>query len=207
MTNEEHLQRHIKIAKALGEMFSPLLEVSVLDYRDPLHAVKMVDNGFITGREVGDKLDEIDSARLSGSGAPDMLVNFIGENSRGQQLRTSSLAIRNDTGELIGALSLKFETSYLAQFAKFLEQFIGEGASLTVPKEQIGAPEDELRDAIETIIIRRHWQSKSLSNAEKKEIVVELQQTGHFNKRGAVTTVAKELRLTRPSVYQYLKSS
>ena len=99
MNNETIFERYILLADVLGQMFQNVLEVVVHDFKDLDHAIIHIVNGHISGRSLGGPVSEINLRRLLEQDQfPDKLVNFSSRNSRGQQLKSSSLAIRDDQG-------------------------------------------------------------------------------------------------------------
>jgi predicted transcriptional regulator YheO len=67
----------------------------------------------------------------------------------------------------------------------------------------MSTPREDIKEAITYYIMSRNWNAQTLSYADKREIVEYLYKNGYFKSRGAVTIIADELGLTRPSVYNY----
>lgn len=210
---EEHgaiLAHYVNVAQVLGEMFAPVLETVVHDLRQPDQSIIAIYNGHLTGREVGGSATNL-GRRLMKGDFPDVLVGYENESPNGQKMKSSSLAIRDDSGKLIGVLGLNLDTSYFDQFKTFIEQFISSKQSeyVATPErfnttpEGMATPKEDIRNAIDRYITSRNWNARTLSYRDKREIVEHLYQNGYFKSRGAVTIIAKELGLTRPSVYNY----
>lgn len=204
------LAHYVNMAQALGEMFAPILETVVHDLRQPDNSIIAIYNGDLTGREVGGEATNLGRRLLEGD-FPDVLVGYENESPNGQKLKSSSLAIRGNDGELIGVLGLNMNVSYFEQFGSFIEQFISNKQSthVSVPEDfkstpvELKTPKEDIREAISHYITARNWNTHTLSYANKREIVEHLYRNGHFKSRGAVTIIADELGLTRPSVYNY----
>ena len=204
------LQNYVRLSRALGEMFAPILEVVVYDLRNPDRAVVGIANGHITGLKLGDSAPELERRRCFEKDVPDELVSYSAEGPRGQQLKSSSVAIRGAEGALVGSLALNFDVTYFSHLGQFVEQFISNEQNPYVDRDDVpgvGTPKEEIRSAIQEFLISRNLQASALSSADKKEIVKHLHALGHLNMRGAVTIIAKELRLTRPSIYHYLREA
>lgn len=205
------LAHYVNIAQVLGEMFAPVLETVVHDLRDPEHSIIAIYNGHLTGREVGGSATNLGQRLMQGD-FPDVLIGYENESPNGQKLKSSSLAIRDENDELIGVLGLNLDISYFDQFRKFIEQFISSEHSKYVQAperfngttpEGMSTPKEDIRNAIDRYITSRNWNTRTLSYADKREIVEHLYKNGYFKSRGAVTIIANELGLTRPSVYNY----
>lgn len=204
------LAHYVNVAQVLGEMFAPVLETVVHDLRQPERSIIAIYNGQLTGREVGGAATNLGRRLLEGD-FPDVLVGYENESPNGQKLKSSSLAIRDQDGELIGVLGLNLDVSYFEQFHVFIEQFISSQQSehVTAPErfnttpEGMSTPKEDIRRAIDRYITSHGWNARTLSYRDKRQIVEHLYQSGHFKNRGAVTIIAQELGLTRPSVYNY----
>ncbi|NBC86925.1 MAG: transcriptional regulator [Bacteroidetes bacterium] len=200
------LEHYVTIAETLGTMLAPILEVAVHDLRKPGSSIIAIYNGHLTGRNVGDGATDLGLRRLRGDDVPDAMVGYANESPDGTKMKSSSLAIRDDEGALIGALCLNLDISYFEQYGKFVQRLISTHESMHVDDgEDFGAtsPAEDIRDAIDQICLSNGWMGRSLSNDQKRTIVEFLYRQGHFKKRGAVTIMAEQLGLTRPSIYNY----
>ena len=207
--SDEHgdiLAHYVNMAQVLGKMFSPVLETVVHDLRKPESSIIAIYNGDLTGREVGDSVTSVAQKLMEGE-FPDMVVGYKNESPNGQKLKSSSLAIRDDD-ELIGVMGLNLDISYFDKYSKFIDQFISSHRSEYISEREhfkgsTDSPEDEIENAINRFIFSKNWNNRNLSYDDKREIVEFLYKEGYFNIKGAVTTIADKLGLTRPSVYNY----
>ncbi len=208
MNHQKIFQRYIQISDLLGQMFPNILEVVVHDFHDIDHAIIYIVNGHISGRLVGDPTSELNIRRLVEEGQfPDFLVNFTSRNPRGQQLKSSSLAIRDDQGKLIGAMCLHFDVSQFEQFQRFLQFFINTKVDATLGLNDFGAGltlDEEINKEIEAWQLQKGIFTSQLTYKDKQAIVEHLFHKGFFNKKAAITLIANSLQLTRQSVYNYL---
>ncbi|MCB0330287.1 MAG: PAS domain-containing protein [Bdellovibrionales bacterium] len=203
------LDRYKEVGKVVAQMFHPLLEVIVHDYRIPQNSVVAAFNAHITGREIGDPITSLGKERLAGEGSvPDTIVNYENETPDGRPLKSSSIAIRNDSGEYVGSLCFNFSTDILLDISHLIQSLVSTSEELPKPERfTVNTPREEIQNTIRSYIIDNAMQSKSLSGGDKQQIVEHLRNRGLFNQRGAVTLVAQELNLSRPSVYRYLQES
>lgn len=199
------LGHYVKIGEVLGEMFSPILEVVVHDLRHPDDSIIAIFNGHVTGRKAGGSATDL-GRRLMEGDFPDKVVGYPNESPSGASLKSSSLAIRGDNDELIGVLGLNLDTSYFEQIERFIEQFISTQGSRHVTESEhfeLTSPSEDIRDAIHDFLLARSWSTRTLSTADKREVVEYLFRSGYFKNRGAVSIIARELGLSRPSIYNY----
>lgn len=209
MNNERIFARYILLADLLGQMFQNVLEVVIHDFKDLDHAIIYIINGHISGRSLGGPISEMNLRRLLEEGQfPDKLINFSSRNSRGQKLKSSSLAIRDDQGRLIGAFCLHFDLSHFEQFQKFLDFFVSAEVDSIVGVNDFGAsqPHDqEIKEEIETWLLKKGLHTAQLTYHDKQSIVNHLYQRGCFKRKGAISIVANALQLTRQSIYNYIE--
>lgn len=209
MNNELIFARYIQLADVLGQMFRDVLEVVIHCFKDLDHAIIYIVNNHISGRSLGGPISEINLRRLLEEGQfPDMLINFSSRNSRGQPLKSSSLAIRDDQGKLIGAFCLHFDLSHFEQFQKFLDFFVNAKVDSFVGINDFGVnqPYDqEIKEEIETWLLKKGLHTAQLTYNDKQAIVNHLYQKGCFKRKGAISIVANALQLTRQSIYNYIE--
>lgn len=209
MENKNIFKRYILLAEVLGQMFQNVLEVVVHDFKNLDHAIIYIINGHISGRSEGGPVSEINLRRLLEEGQfPDKLINFSSRNNRGQQLKSSSLAIRDDQGKLIGAFCMHFDLSQFEQFQKFLEFFVSAKADSFVGINDFGASQpydQEIKREIDTWLFENNLLTAQLTYNDKQSIVDYLYQKGCFNRKGAISIVANVLQLTRQCIYNYIE--
>lgn len=211
---EEHgpvFGHYVYMAQVLSDMFAPVLETVVHDLQNPEESIIAIFNGHLTGRKVGDPATDL-GRQLKEGEFPDLVVGYENMSPNGQKLKSSSVAIRNENGDLLGVMGLNFDVSYFEQFGKFVEQFISGHRNEHVLQaehfhsmapQQVNTPHEDIKEAIDQYLIAKNWNTRILSNVEKRELVELLYQNGYFKNRSAVTIIANELGLTRTSVYNY----
>lgn len=202
-------QRYIQIAEVLGQMFPNILEVVVHDFSNLDQSVIFIVNGQVSNRTIGSNASELGLRRLLGNeNIPDILVNYTNITERGNRLKSSSLAIRNDKGKMIGAFCLNFDTAGLEYIHTLVNSLIKFEISPVVGETEL-APKasvmEELQQIIQDYLIQKNRVFSTLSSHDKQNLVDHLRQKGIFKQRGAVNAVANTLKLTRQSIYNYLK--
>ena len=210
MKNKEIFERYIQVADVLGQMFQDVLEVVVHDFTDLDRAVIHIVNGHISGRTVGCPASELNMRRLlEDEQFPDTIVNFSSRNSRGQHLKSSSLAIKNSENKIIGAFCLHFDISQFEFFQKFIEHFVNPKIHPLIGVNDFGASQPhskEIEEEIENWRLQRGLFNTELTYKDKQAVVAHLYLRGFFQKKGAISSIAKGLKLTRQSIYNYLQN-
>ena len=206
-TDREILAHYVKIGELLAEMFEPHLEVAVHDLRYPEHSIIAIFNGHITGRNIGEGTSDLGYEKVSGK-VPDKVVNYKNESPDGKPLKSSSLTIRNNKGDIIGSLGLNYDISVFDQFSNVLSIFTNtEENTITHGKEAFfyGNTKEDIHIAINHYKISNGLTNKVLSRKDKHDVIRFLIRGGHLNKRGAVAIIGEALSVTRPTVYKYIK--
>jgi predicted transcriptional regulator YheO len=166
-------------------------------------------NGHISGRSLGGPTSELNMRRLLGQEQlPDALVNYTSRNDRGQLLKSSSLAIRDSNGKMIGAFCLHLDISQFEQFQKFLEFFISSHNLSRLGINEFSnsqTQDDEFKQEIDQWMLQQGLFTAKLTYKHKQAIVEHLYQQGSFKKKGAISSIAANLQLTRQSIYNYLE--
>ncbi len=202
------IDRYIQLANLLGDMFPRVLEVVVHDFSDLDHSIVHIVNSHISGRKVGDGASELGIRRLlKKESIPDVLVNYTNQNSLGKQLKSASLAIRDDEGIMIGAFCLNFDNSHFEQFKTFLDGFINYEINSFVGTDDIKTKtrEGEVEKEIRAYQLKHNLTNITYKN--KQDIVSHLLNSGFFDKRGSISSAAEVLQLSRQCIYNYLNKS
>ena len=205
-TDQQILAHYVKVGELLAEMFEPHLEVAVHDLRYPEHSIIAIFNGHITGRNIGEGTSDLGYEKVSGK-VPDKVVNYKNESPDGKPLKSSSLTIRNNKGNIIGSLGLNYDISVFDQFSNVLSIFTNtEENTITHGKEAFfyGNTKEDIQIAINHYKISNGLTNKVLSRKDKHDVIRFLINGGHLNKRGAVAIIGEALSVTRPTVYKYI---
>lgn len=210
MDNQEIFKRYMQIADVLGQMFPNILEIAIHDFKDLDHSLIHIVGGHISGRTVGAPVSELNMRRLiEQDDFPDALINYMSRNFRGQTLKSSSLAIRDENGQVIGAFCMHFDLSQFEQFHKFLEFFLHTTPDPFVGLNDFGQSQpfsEEIHEEIKNWRLVNGLFSAPLTYKDKQAIVEHLSLRGFFKKKGAIPCIAQALQLTRQSIYNYLEN-
>jgi predicted transcriptional regulator YheO len=192
------IQQYFNIAKALEQLFYPQLEVVLHDIKQK--KVIYIGNNF-SNRELGDDsvLDDISfeiSKKIIG---PYEKINFDGN-----ILKSISIVLE-EKNEKKYLMCLNFDISVLNQLSNFIEIFIGKS---DYDRSASFMFKDDWREKI-NIYINNNLKEKgkvidSINKEEKKELIIDLQNKGAFNGKNSKDYVAKILKISRATVYNYL---
>ena len=204
-------QSIIQLLPGLSQMLGPHQEVILHDLRHPDSSIIGIC-GSVTGRTIGSPITNyvLQTLKTFGNSAPDR-INYRTETKDGKILRSSTLFIRDEQGVIIGCLCFNCDISpYLEVMERFqaLTSF-----NMVPPQEENDTVEehfamdvsDMMKNIVKKALEKRDVSTMGLSKAEKMQIVLELEESGVFNIRGAVEHVASSLHVSVPTIYNYLK--
>jgi predicted transcriptional regulator YheO len=191
------------IALFLGEQCEVLLH----SFETLNHSIIYIANGHVTGRKIGSPITDLGMKILQESTDSKRAVtgSYYSKTSDGKTLRSVTILIRNNAGRAIGMMCINMNMDMpLTDFLNLLGN----------PKSQVQLENTEnfvtnVDDLIKTALsetmssINNH---QKIPNHEKNKIIVnELIEKGIFDIRGAIDIVARELSLSRYTIYNYIR--
>ena len=198
------------LAKVLGEN----CEVVLHDVNDFENSIIAIENGYISGRKVGDALTDLalnilnDQEKLES----DYLTNYTGKTFDGKELKSSTYFIKEEE-EVLGMLCINIDVSKYIEARDLLNSFIGNQKNIEEKNDDQDFSEnftssiEELIDSmIENSIGNSEIPPQRMTAEEKKEITKKLDDKGVFLLKNSVSKVAKKLHTSDATVYRYLNN-
>jgi predicted transcriptional regulator YheO len=160
----------------------------------------------ISKRKVGDS-SPVTELGIDVKDFPDVFDPYYKTNWDGRQLKCTSVTIRDDAGEPIGLICLNFDTSVFQNMTVQLDKFLSLASAESLnPIEQFGENWQQQVLAFIEVFARKHDVAVSaLSKEQKAELVCEMYDHAFFNYRDAAAYVARQLGVSRTTIYNYLK--
>lgn len=195
-----------KIVQSLGKMFAPFCEVVLHDLRTPAQAIIAIENNF-SGRKIGDATTNVGLERVVNDAFPEVLQNYQNILPNGKVVKSTSIGIKNEEGHYIASICLNFDTSVFSQLNSQLAEFITTKTLTHTPTEQLRSlSSQEVEEAVSQFAHSKNETPQSLDKNQKRELILLLEEKGLLQLRNAISTVATLLGVTRPTIYNYLKS-
>lgn len=199
------------VVDAIARMFGPHCEVLLHSLEDLSKSIIKIANGQVTGRSVGSPITDLALKVLKNASASDddVVGSYYSKTRDGKVLKSVTTLIRNFSGRPIGFICINLNLS--APCVEFFPQFVPESEGIAAPvdnQENFVMNTEELihkylDDAFEEINQRREISSLS----KNKLIVAELFSKGAFDIKGSIDLVAKELGVSRYTVYNYIREA
>jgi len=183
-------------------------ELVLHDFKDVSHSLVAIE-GLVTGRSVGSPLTDMILKVIRREKDPQDLLNYQSHTIDGRPMRSSTLFIRDSGGKLIGCLCVNRDLSKWVVVRELLNDFyetrpLGSQIPPDTHETFVQDVEELLMGTINEVISLGQKPVKDMEKADKIRVVRELDARGMFLIRGAVETVAKVLRVTRYTIYNYL---
>ena len=202
-TEKEYLLDFVsRLVDALGQTFGKYCEIVVHDFNSPESSIIAIANGSLTGRKVGDTLDALGFQLLKNHPAADLL-NYRTKTKEGKELRSSSVFLRDDKGQIFGALCVNVDISALLKAQEWVQEALG-SASTTIDERFEHSVDEVLETLIQNAISSIGKNPPDMTREEKVAIVAYLEAKGAFLIRYSVERVAELLGMTKYTIYNYL---
>lgn len=204
------LETLVTVAKGIANTFGPSCEVVVHDLSKPKTSVIAVFNNTVTGRKVGEGIrDLILTVLRSPDFKDDMLANYQSVTSEGKSIKCTTIVVRNNEKDVVGALCINTDLSSFVATKKFFDDFT-RTHNLTPPEDKVVNVKnadvlDILDHLIQSTIKETGKLVEQMSKDDKAQVIKYLDEKGTFLVRGSVNWVAKKLGMSRNTVYSYLE--
>ncbi|WP_068471460.1 helix-turn-helix transcriptional regulator [Candidatus Protochlamydia phocaeensis] len=203
---EQELSQELRIyqplIEALVKLFHPFVEVAVHDLKAG-KIVALYHN--ISQRKVGDPTP-LQELRIETSQFPAYFEPYYKRNWDGRPLKCTSITIRDQQQEAIGLICFNVDTRFFQEARQLLNVFLNVKDEGENPIELFGGDsQEQIQQFIQHYLHEHHLALSHLNRQQKKEMVLYLYAKGIFNYKNAIPSVAQYLKLSRASIYNYLK--
>ncbi|WP_022849656.1 helix-turn-helix transcriptional regulator [Limisalsivibrio acetivorans] len=196
------------VLEGIAAFFGSHCEVVLHSLENIECSITKIVNGHLTGRQEGhpitDKgLQVILDYKRTGRQHTD---NYITNNSLGEPMRSITTIITN-RGKAIGLICINFSLSMpLADFIKEFNVFRSEGAGEAKQEEFfVNSVEDLIHNAVNDIYMEIGTKTSIANHEKNKHIVHTLYERGIFDIKGSVVMVAEHLKLSKYTIYSYIR--
>ena len=188
--------------KGIVELFHPFVEAAVHDLEEGA-IVAIYHN--ISQRRVGDP-SPLKELGVDTKDFPDYFAPYYKKNWDQRPLKCTSITLRNKKGRAVGLICINVDMGFAQDVHQLLGSFLKTKDEAENPIELFGAHcEEQVGAIIREYLSENRLSLHCLHREQKKELVQWLFQKGVFNYKNAAPFVAKELDLSRATVYNYIK--
>jgi predicted transcriptional regulator YheO len=182
-------------------------EIVLHNLRDPSCSIIAIE-GSITDREVGSPLTDLGLRLLRLGELHENLIGYATTAPDGRPLRSSTLYVRDEHGEVIGSICINVDLTYWVVMNRMINEICQTTPLLqsggTVAETFDSSVVEVLKKSVERAINECGKPAPLMDKSEKLEVVSSLERSGVFLIRGAVDYIADSLGVSRPTVYNYL---
>lgn len=190
------------LIKAVVEVFHPFVEAAVHDLEKG-RVVAIYHN--ISQRQVGEP-SPLKELKISTVDFPDYFSPYYKQNWDGRSLKCTSITMRNKNGKPIGLICLNIDASFFQDGYQLLKSFLKIEQEAENPIEIYGSQcEEQAEGVIKQFLEEKQLSLNHLNRDQKKELVQQLYRKGVFNFKNAAPFIAKKLKTSRASIYNYIR--
>ncbi|GGJ38880.1 helix-turn-helix transcriptional regulator [Deinococcus roseus] len=176
-------------------------ELVLHDFANPEHSVKAI-SGKVTHRKIGSPISpNVLSIMQEGNSAQPRL-NVVNRTAEGRIIKTSTLPVRDEQGNVFGAVCINLDVTELRLAATLLTE-LGGGEPVSTQSFPLEVSET-VHSVLDEEERRLGISLARLSRTEKQRLCALLDRRGVFQLQKAIPIVAKRLGLSRASIYSYL---
>ncbi|WP_261133377.1 transcriptional regulator [Bacillus sp. Marseille-Q3570] len=195
-------KRYIPIAEGIAKTFGSHCEVVVHDLTNVSASVVAIFNGHVTGRQVGSTITSFGLNLLRKVGKDtDSLLNYVDDDVRGKRVKSSSVYIRNDDGQILGCLSINLDITHYSIAENLLAEITSSKKDEESSELSISQFENQM---IEKAVGKIGKPIQMMGKSERMEFIYLLDEMGLFRIKGSIQNVASLLGVSKFTIYNYL---
>lgn len=220
--NPYMLRQYTQLTEFLGRVLGPDYEVAFHDLTNKDRSLVAIANNNISDRDIGAPLTNVALKILADHSYQnsDYRVHYHGKTVHGKPLRSSTLFIKDEQGELVGLLCINFDDHRYQELSEkilglchpdtFVETNFAYDKALLAPAESEIAEtfphtaEGTASEAVSEVLRQKGLTAQRLTLEERMDVIRQLDAQGIFLLKGAVKDVAQCLSCSPASVYRYL---
>lgn len=209
-TNKKQIFDHLKpmlasIAEGISKQFGSNCEVAIHSLAKGYSStIEIIENGHVTGRKVGDSASETVLEALKDKGIKDR-YGYITYSNDGRMLKSSTINVRDDEGQVIAVVSINYDISNLTLANKIINEFIDFERLPETGGEKIT---NNVTDLLEQLIEEsRSFIGKSvsaMSKEEKNEAIRYLDRKGALLIKKSADRISEFYGISRYTLYRAL---
>lgn len=193
------------LAPTIKEAIGQNCEVVIHDFSDLEHSIIWIE-GNVTNRNLGGSLTDLGLAKIR-AGETDDLHNYTTYTDDGKTLRSSSTFLRDDSGDVFGALCINIDITPLLAFQHVLDDLCRHDGTEDVTETFVDDIHEILEGMIEEATGEIGKPPSLMSKEERVTFVAILDGQGAFQVKKAVPLIAGRLGVSRYTVYNYLNEA
>ncbi len=196
-----------KIIKGIAQQFGDNCEVVLHDLSKPFDStIVAIENGSVTGREVGGCSTSEGLELLQGNGVINDRYNYLTQTKDGKTLRSTSIYLKDDDEKLIGSICINYDISSFIMTKKAIDNIVSCNAESNVDYEEIINTDvnELLEDLIHRSIQHVGTPVAMMTREDKIKGIKFLYDKGAFLIKKSPDRIAESYNFSRFTLYSYL---
>ena len=197
-----------QVAKGIARQFGSNCEVVVHDLsRHPDHSIVAIENGHVTGREVGGGASHVVLEQMKEADAqPEDHLCYLTRTPDGKILKSSTVYIRNNRGRVSAILSINYDISALSMVEQAVHDLVSTGEPEQAEPEKIVNVNELLDDLIAQSVALVGKPVALMNKDDKVRAIRFLSDSGAFLVTKSGDKVAKYFGISKDTLYSYIDS-
>ena len=202
MTADEKLKTYIPMIEATTSLLAPFLEIAIHDLTTG-KICAIYHN--LSNRNVGDP-SPLKELGISADKFPDVFDPYYETNWNGHKIKCTTVTVRDENRKPLFLICFNFDTYVFQDIQLNLKTFLEVKKSSDNPVEIFNENWQEKIDRyLVDYLTHNKLLKNNLSRQQKQNMVEELSKHGVFFYKNGANYVAKQLNLSRATIYNYLK--
>lgn len=205
-----HMENMKSVAKGLYTMFGENCEIIIHDLKKPESSIVLIA-GTLTNRNLGSPVTDLVLRTVKENKTPENILNYTIKTKDNRTFKSSTLFIRDEKNKTIGCLCINYDVSDFMKTQDILNNFCG----IPLPsKEEVQIKNKEnftnnITEMFENIFNEAlEHIDKPLAKMNREDnikVIKFLDEKGIFAVKNSVETIADYLKVSRYTIYNYLK--
>lgn len=198
---------YFRLAQAIARQFGPNCEVAVhdLESNDPERSIVAIENGHVSGRQVGDGPSHVvlEALNADRSNLQDQLA-YLTKTKDGKILKSSTIYIRDDFGVARGIFSINYDITLMLSMENALRAFTSTDPPEPEPTPIFRSVSDLLDELIDQSVEVVGKPVALMGKEEKIRAIQFLNDSGAFLITKSGDRVCKFLGISKYTLYNYI---
>lgn len=195
----------IRTADIFVEMMGSRCEVAVHDF-DNLDQSLIHLAGTLTDRDIGSPITDLvlEKLQTSSSNVSDF-ANYKTVSKNGAVMKSSTVFLRDQYHEVVGALCINIDLSLLIQLGGEIQDFIAVNEEKNNDENFYNTVNEVIENMTQQALQKHYKVATQLDTEEKIEVIRELETKGAFLIKGSTEYLAQILGVSKYTIYNYLQ--
>lgn len=195
--------------EGLGEYLGDGYEIIVHSLENLNSSVISIVNGYHSGRQTGAPITDLALEMLSNikKTKDQKALSYFTKKNNDIMLKSTTIPIIGENNRIIGLLCINFymDTPMDRLIANFIPDICEESGPVITEENFPQSIDQLIRDSVQSIRKDVMKDDTITTSNKNREIIARLREKGIFNIKDAVVKVAKQLNISKNTVYMHLR--